>query len=624
MKQLIIAEKPKVARAIAAILGRGEDKNGYIVVGDTVVSYCFGHLLEQANPREYNAEWARWSDKHLPYVITNWKLNPIPKSKEQFEVLRKLIAKAEVIVNAGDPDREGQLLVDEVLFYCGWQGPTKRVLINATDPGTIKKALAKLEDNQKYYPLYQAALCRQRADWLVGMNLTVAATKLIAGDELTSIGRVQTPTLGLVVQRDLEIANFVSKTFYTLAATVRVGANQVVLTHAPADDMRILEKSVAENIAMALRGSAQTLAVETSEGRELSPLPFMLPTFQVAAEEELGLGAKASLDVLQKLYESQYVSYPRSDCEYLPPEQKGDALRIAQQLYDRAEEFTNFAAASERMEPKNRVYNGAKVAEHHGIVPTGRIPGQDVPPNLRKAWELVARRFLLSLMPDYRFEETEMAFVFDGRKFSVKGQIPLNLAESWRAFAPRKKDDAQPLPVIEDGSIGQVTEVDVKTGKTTPPKPYTEATLIADMRSIAKYVKDERLKSILKSTSGIGTAATQAATIETLKERGYVEIKAKKVLSTPFGRDLIECLPPQLYDPGITALWEDALEKIAKGEHSPDEFMRRIDVYVERRIMDLRSTNKQMSVKSPVAKKSTGAQTAKPKKSSATPVKRRS
>ena len=361
--------------------------------------------------------------------------------------------------------------------------------------------------------------------------------------------------------------------------------------------------ALIETLAKALTGTNQQLAVIKVMAKELAPLPFMLPTFQKAAEDELSLGAKATLDALQVLYEGQLVSYPRTDCEYLPAEQKSDAQRIANSLLTGADEFSAYAGFAARMIPKDRIYNSAKVAEHHGLVPTGKLPPADLAPKLRKAWALVAKRFLCSLMPDFEYEETEVSFVFQGRKFAAKGIIPQNLDQSWKSLIVEKDAATPSLPPLEDGQISRVDKVNTKAGKTTPPKAYTEATLIADMRSVAKYVDDPRYKAILKETSGIGTAATQAATLETLKDRGFISPSGKKLVSTPFGRDLIGCLPPMLYDPGVTGLWEDALGKIAKNEYPPEEFMRRINIYVAQRINEMKTASKKMTVKSPIKKK---------------------
>lgn len=585
--RLFIAEKPSLGRAIANGLGRGANRDGHIAIGNNVVTWCFGHLLEQASPSDYKPEWKRWDTAHLPYVIDTWKLIPRKDAAAQLKIIKGLLASATEVVNAGDPDREGQLLVDEVLVFLGWRGKTTRLLLNATDPDSVSKALAKICDNAKYRPLYEAALCRQRADWLVGMNLTVAATKLVANDTLVSVGRVQTPTLALVVRRDLEIENFTAKSFHYVEADIEVKAGRALFSHNPTDP-RILDRKVAENLAAALTGKSVPISVVRKEAKERSPLPFILATFQKAAEKKLGLGTDKALKTLQALYEAQLVSYPRTDCPYLPAEQKGDALRIAGAILA-LPEFKTAAHLKQLLTPKNRVYDSSKVAEHHGLIPTARLPGADLPAPLRAAWELVANNFILSLLPDYCYEETVASFFCDGKEFSAKGEVPLNLDQSWRALLP-KKEKAVALPKIADKEIGRVAAVRVKDGRTTPPEHYTESSLVDDMRAVAKYVEDEKLKAILKETAGIGTAATQAATIETLKGRGYLIKNGKKIISSPFGRSIVAALPSTLCNPGVTAAWEDALGKIASSNYEPQEFMRRISVFVEKRIGEMRES----------------------------------
>lgn len=252
-------------------------------------------------------------------------------------------------------------------------------------------------------------------------------------------------------------------------------------------------------------------------------------------------------------------------------------------------EFKAAAHLKQLLAPKNRVYDSSKVAEHHGLIPTARLPGADLPAPLRAAWELVANNFILSLLPDYSYEETVASFSCDGKEFSAKGEVPLNLDQSWRALLP-KKEKAVALPKIADKEIGKVAAVRVKDGRTTPPEHYTESSLVDDMRAVAKYVEDEKLKAILKETAGIGTAATQAATIETLKGRGYLIKNGKKIISSPFGRAIVAALPATLCNPGVTAAWEDALGKIASNSYEPQEFMRRISVFVEKRIGEMRAS----------------------------------
>lgn len=575
--RLYIAEKPSLAKAIAANLGMQIQRTGYIEVsGGDAVAWCYGHMLESMKPEDYDSKWASWSLDSLPIVVDKWQLRPRKDAAKQLNVLGELLKKATVVVNAGDPDREGQLLVDEVLEHFGWRGKTMRLLLNAIDKESVEKALKSMRDNAEFRNLSEAALCRSKADWLVGMNLTRAATKTFGKDKLVSVGRVQTPTLALVVRRDLEIENFKPQTFYTLIADVKTSGGTVKMEHAPKED-RILDRKVASAVAASLKGRDVALTVERKKARELAPLPYMLATFQKDAEKHLGMGAQDALNALQELYEAQLTSYPRTDHEYLPPEQAGNATKIAQAVIS-AGFVAEAKGLTPLMQPSKRIYSLPKDAEHHGLVPTGKKPPSSLSAKLLKAYELVCKRFILSLLPDYEFEETTASFVHEKRKFACSGEVPLNAGKSWRALDPKK---TAALQLNGAPSTGRVLDVEVKAGKTTPPKPYTEATLIADMRAVAKFVTDPKLKAILKDTSGIGTAATQAGVIETLKKRGFVEIKRKNLISTPFGREVVARMPKAMTDPGVTAAWEDALGMIAAGKYQPRDFMERTNLFVK-------------------------------------------
>lgn len=581
--RLFIAEKPSLAKAIAANFAAQMQKNGYIEVsGNDAVAWCYGHMLESLKPEEYDKKWSTWSLDNLPIHVDDWRLKPRKDAEKQLKVLGELLKKATVVINAGDPDREGQLLVDEVLNYYGWKGKTLRLLLNATDRESVDKAIKSMRSNTEFRNLSEAALCRSKADWLVGMNLTRAATKTFGKDKLVSVGRVQTPTLSLVVKRDLEIENFKPQTFYTLVAEVKTTGGTVKMEHAPKED-RIVDRKIATALADSLKGKTVALSVERKKSRELAPMPYMLATFQKDAEKLLGMGAQEALDTLQQLYEAQVTSYPRTDHEGLPPEQASNALKIASAVINAG--FVKEAKGLiPLMQPSKRIYSLPKDAEHHGLVPTGKKPG-NLPAKLMKAYELVCRRFVLGLLPDYEFEETTASFVHEKRKFACSGEVPLNAAKSWRALEPKKT-----APLLLNGAPkeGKVLDVAVGTGKTTPPKPYTEATLIADMRSVAKFVTDPKLKAILKDTSGIGTAATQAGVIETLKKRGFIETSRKKLVSTGFGREVIAKMPKAMTDPGVTAAWEDALGLIASGKYQPQDFMTRTALFVSSQLSRLR------------------------------------
>lgn len=599
--RLIIAEKPSLARVIASgIDGVQQRYDGYIQIGmDTVVTYCFGHLYELAMPHFYDMKWQKWDLSHLPIVIANddWQILPKEDAKAQINVISTLLKGATQVINAGDPDREGQMLVDEVLEVLSWRGPTLRLLIHDPTPSSVRKALKAMQPNENFANLYASAKCRARADWLVGMNLSRAVSKRIG---LTAhIGRVQTPTLALVVRRDLAIEGHQAGTFYTLQASVATKQDAFVLTHDTKHD-RITDKAEANRIADEIRASVVTLNVSDKTVTEHAPLPFRLATFQKEAESRYGWTAVQALEALQSAYEKQLVSYPRTACAHLPEAQAGQAVPIIKAIL-KAGHFGNAVAALDLMKPSGRVYDDKKVGEHHGLTPTSIVPNLDAGTPAFKAWQLVTEQFIKSLLPWYTATVKEVSFVHAERVFKASGETPSNEAQSWRLLEPKRDRNGDPLAplatALKDGESaqGRVGEVIIKQGKTTPPERYTEATLIADMENVHKFVADQRIKAALKENAGIGTAATQGATIETLKRRKYLELAGrgvkKHLRSTRLGRYLIEHAPAVLSDPGITALWEEQLDAIAKGKVNPNEFLARIDGYVLNNLTKIKATN---------------------------------
>ena len=588
--KVIVAEKPSVAKAIRECLPAGSDY---------AVTNCFGHLLELAQPQEYDQKWAKWNVADLPIRVKTWRLNPKPDAKVQIGKIADLLKSASVVVNAGDPDREGQLLVDEVLEHLGWKGPTQRLLLNATDPASVKKALAKIEDNTKYRPVRDAAACRSQADWLIGMNMSRAVTKVLSDGALVSIGRVQTPTLALIVRRQREIDAFKSETFFKLRATFVTEAG-VTVDMGAEPHPRVVDPKIAQALANAVAGKDARLDVETASTVRRAPLPYDLASFQKDAESAFGWGAAQSLAALQASYEAKLTSYPRTDCRYLPAEQSGDALPIARKVAGAMSPQLD-AKHLALMAPSSRIYDSKKVEEHHGLVPTGQLPTAATPANVRNAWTLVCMQFLRSLMPDSKVEESRVSAVVavGGRiiktvEFSANFERILNDGASWEALQKSgARDDARkvkPLPAgLNDGDQVTATRCEAVEAKTTPPKPYTEASLIADMRSVAKYVQDAKLKAVLKETSGIGTAATQAETIETLKRRDFIRMKGKVIVPTELGCQVIDTIPAEMTDVGVTAAWEDALGLIAKGKYDPAQFMVGIDAVVERWLTAVKS-----------------------------------
>lgn len=584
--RLFIAEKPSMGRAIADCLpGQKDDQKNFIRVGDDVVTWCVGHVLEASPPDAYNPEWKSWRLDTLPIFPETFILRPIENSKSQLATIKKLIGQADEVIHAGDPGREGQMIVDEVLDYLHNRKPVKRLLLNATDPATIKKQLKKLEDNRKFKPLYDAARCRSEADWLVGMNLSRAATKSIADHEtLISIGRVQTPTLALVVNRCKTIESFVPRTFYDIEARVETkGGSKLVMKFSPGtEEKRLWDKEKAQALADNTIGKVGLLKVATVRKKLAPPKLHTLASLQNEGGKKYRWSAAETLAMAQELYVMGCLTYPRTDCHYLPEEQKADIPNIMDALRKAPESgLAKIAEAIAKPIPRHTVFSakGMEGEEHHAIIPTAKpLPIGVVGPQ-RDLYRLVAMRYLLSLCPDYEYNETTALLEIEGLPFKVKGSIPLVMG--WKEHvgeAPEKNS----LPPMQDGEKARVLAARLAEGQTTPPSYYMEGTLVdEEMGAIAKYVQDPRIKAILKETSGIGTSATRASIIETLKKRGYIWVNDKgHVLDTPAGRSLIEGLPKNLTLPDMTAKWENDLKQVAQGTLTPQAFMDSIRAFV--------------------------------------------
>lgn len=613
--RVIIAEKPSLARAIVDGLRlRAEKRDGYMQADGMCVTWVFGHILELEDASAYNPEWKRWTDKTLPIRVRDWQYRVT--EPKQMGVIADLLKRASEVVHAGDPDREGQLLVDEVLHHLRWRSKTLRLLLNATDGASVRKAWESMRPNSEFQPLYRAGLCRQRADWLVGINGTRAATVLATTNgAMVPIGRVMTPTLALVVRRDRAIEGFVPQDFWRICIDVQTSTGQRArLVHDPVE--HITDKALAAAIARRMDGAVVDLKVEREKKSERPPLPWHLGEYQRAMQKRFGLRLSQSLEILQSLYEKSLVSYPRTDCRYLPSEQKDQAIPIALALYQGSLQDWQVAAMErnkELLRPKDWIYDSAKVEEHHGIVPTGATPKPgSLSDNERRCFDAVVEHFCKTLLPSHEYLQTTISTTDDeGRVFRATHSESLNWDRSWRSLTPRKQEGedreggGQSLAGIEPGRA-MVVGTDLAAGKTTPPEHYTEASLAQDMESVAKYATHEKIKARLKETSGIGTAATRSAIIDKLKRYGMIEEfkksskgKSQAMLrSTPFGREVVDAVPASLSDPALTATWEEALNMIAKGQYSDTDFMDKIDDYVERIVVALRALAQDKKIRS--------------------------
>ena len=599
--RLFIAEKPNLAKAIANGLGNGRTDSGCIRCGDDVVTWCFGHMLELAWPQEYKPEYSQWRREHLPIIPSEWKYTIRKDAAKQLAVIGSLLREADSVVNAGDPDREGQLLVDEVLEHFGYQGPVARIWLPSLDDKSVRIALNGIRDNAPYAPLRDAARARSLADWLVGINATRAMT--IKGreggrSETLSLGRVQTPTLALVVARDREITNFKPTDYFVLRAALAHAAGEFTATFVPSEAQTGLDASGRmvdfTQVAAVLERVNGVEGVVTESLREnkskAAPLPHSLSSLQKAASAQLGMSAQEVLDTAQSLYERKLTTYPRTDCRYLPGEQFDGAAAVLAALSSLPglEQVAGTADAS----LKSAAWNTQKVTAHHAIAPTGELPPDNLKMEERSLYRMIATAFCLQFHPPMRYEARKIAVNLADTRWEVTGRRMVDAGwtafskdevtgrrmvdAGWTAFSKDEEDDRQEeesLPPVEQGDAVNCRKVESVKKKTSPPSRFSEGTLVEAMTSVHRFVGDADAKATLRETKGIGTEATRAKVLETLKERGYLALDKKSIVSTPLGREIIDLTPPALKDPITTAEWESRLEAIAQGRETLDAFL---------------------------------------------------
>lgn len=588
---LYIAEKPSLARAIAAALPKPQKKlDGYIQLpnGDCV-TWCIGHLLELAEPQDYGAEYKQWNLDHLPIIPNDWQWKAKSGTKKQLGVVKKLLKQASQIVHAGDPDREGQLLVDEVLHHSKVSQrkleQTQRLLVSDLTTAAVKKALQQLRPNKEFAALSRSALARSRADWLYGINLTRAYTvkgRQAGYQGVLSVGRVQTPVLGLVVRRDQERAAFVPQAYFQVLAHITTPAQQAFTAKwqpskacEPYQDEegRVLSRGLAENVAQRI-SDKQALVSEYDKQakKQAAPLPYNLSALQIDAAKAFSMSAKKVLDICQSLYERhQIITYPRSDCRHLPTEQFRDAERIVGQLKTLD---LPFKAAAQQANPtqKSKAWNDKQVGAHHAIIPTSQLAAfKSLNQDERKVFELIARQYLIQFLPAYEYLATKITLLIEGGVFTTTGVTVT--AQGWKAAMPTSKKEQPELPALSKGDVLHCQRGEVLDKETTPPDAFTDATLLAAMTGINRFVQDPDIKSILKETDGLGTEATRASIIELLFKRDFLYREGKQIHATQTGTALISALPKETTVPDMTAKWESMLDGICHNTQSYQSFM---------------------------------------------------
>jgi DNA topoisomerase-3 len=602
--KLYIAEKPSLGRAIAAALPKPhKSQKGYIELGNgDVVSWCIGHILEQADPEVYNDDFKKWRMDHLPIIPEQWQLTPKAQTRSQLTVLRKLVKSASEIIHAGDPDREGQLLVDEVIDFLKVsktkKQQVKRLLISDLNLPAVKRSLNALKSNQDFMPLSISALARSRADWLYGINLTRAYTlqgQKAGFNGVLSVGRVQTPLLGLVVEKDRQIAHFIPHDYFDVYADIITPAGEKFIAKwqpsdacAPYmdDNKKIINKALAENVVGRIAAKPAKVALVTEQDKkQFAALPYNLSSLQIDAAKQFSMNAKLVLDVCQALYEKhKLITYPRSDSRYLPVEHHQQASSIIKILADSNNKYAEFAKGAD-CSIKSKTWNNSKVSAHHAIIPTEKSTNNIALNSFEiNIYQLIVRQYLAQFYPPYCYQQTQVELDIAQGKFTVNAKVPQQLG--WKVmFQSRKtqnnlssnsEQDAlseQILPKLTQGETLHCEQGLIAEKVTQAPKAYNDATLLSAMTGIARFVQNTEIKKILKDTDGLGTEATRAGIIDLLFKRGFLQRIGKNITATDIGTSLINALPKMATTPDMTAQWEATLTDISERKSNYQNFI---------------------------------------------------
>ena len=597
--RLFIAEKPSVAKAIVAELGCVTRGDGFITCKDgSVVTWCFGHLLEQAEPDAYLPDDVPrtkkgskvWRFEDLPIYPKNWKL--LPKNdkgvKKQLATIGKLLKKASLVVHAGDPDREGQLLVDEVLEHFRYTGRVQRFWVSAQDSASIRKGLTNLRDNETFDGMRLAALGRSRADWLRGMNLSRAYTlarQAQGKKELIAVGRVQTSTLALVAKRDVAIRDFKPVPYFVIKARLGGGKPFTAVwepeeSQAGIDEQkRLVDRCIAAALQQRLKAVGQATVVRCSRTPKkiAQPKAFSLADIQLGASNQFGFSAEKTLNLCQSLYEThKATSYPRTDCSFLPESQYADAKNVLAAIAKTMPPLAGLVAKCD-CSIQSPTWNDKKITAHHGIIPTQQAAdGSKFSDDERKIYRLIAERYLSNFLPAHEYLACSIELRIATERFSAKGRLVTK--PGWKvvtsaADEDKADDEGQALPELKSGLQLPVSGIDCEEERTKPPAAFTEGTLIRAMENIHQAVNDPQSKKFLKEGDGIGTPATRAAIIAELKRKKYLEVKGKKIVATELGLHLLQVVPDVMKNPVLTALFERILREVEAGNVPLDVFI---------------------------------------------------
>ena len=573
--KLVLAEKPSVAMSLSKVIGANQRGDGYMEGNGYLVSWCVGHLVELSQPEAYDEKYARWKYDDLPILPEHWQYQVSASTKKQFGILKKLMQRKDVesLICATDAGREGELIFRLVYQQAGCKKPVERLWISSMEDSAIREGFQKLRPGTEYDALYEAALCRERADWIVGINATRLFSCLYG--QTLNVGRVMTPTLAMVVMRDAAIRAFKPEPFYSAELKFR---------DFQAGGERMKEKAEAEKLVAECcqAGSAIITKVEQKEKSEKPPALFDLTSLQREANRQLGFTAQQTLDYTQALYEKKLVTYPRTDSRYLTD----DMAPLVPELVSVIQQ--SFQIQADVPAPVNaaQVINSKKVTDHHAIIPTKTAASYDIsslPSGEQAILTMLAVRLICAVGTPCLYAETVVEAECAGQKFRTKGKTATDIG--WRRYAGKPSEEAEKnagageLPELSEGMTLELAGVDLKEGKTSPPKRFTEDLLLSAMESASS---DEFPAGVERK--GIGTPATRAAIIEKLVQKGFIERrgdkKTKYLCSTDKGNALVTVVPEQIQSPSMTADWEEKLLKIEHGEYDSDAFMGEISSMV--------------------------------------------
>ena len=591
-KTLIIAEKPSVAKDIAKVLDCGKRGDGYLYGEKYIVSWAVGHLITLCEPEDYSPDLKRWSIHTLPIIPREIKLKPIAQTKKQLDILVRLMGDSNTtdIICATDSGREGELIFRYIYVYAKCQKPFQRLWISSMTDKAIKEGFAKLKPGAEYDTLYASARCRSEADWLVGINATRAYTTCY--NELLSVGRVQTPTLAILVARQKEINAFVPADYYEIKADFKTDNEEMYngKWFNPQDEdivsqTKIMEKEKADEIVQRVKGETGAVVdVTDEEKKQVHPLLYDLTELQRDCNRKFGFSAQKTLQVAQDLYEKRkLITYPRTNSRALSADMTAKLSQTLNKLGS-VEQYSGFVAyinALPKLPITKRIIDDAKVTDHHAIIPTDTTPNlASLSADELKVYDLVARRFLCVFYPQYIYNTTKIITLVEGENFITRGTTVVSLGWMELYRNDRGKDEEEPLPSLKANDSATIIEVSSEKKKTKPPAAYTEASLLSAMENAGRFVEDEELKEQLKE-GGLGTPATRASIIERLLAVQYIERKGKALHPTAKGMKLIDMVPPELKSPETTGKWEKGLTSIQKGSMDDERFMGSIQRYVK-------------------------------------------